>query len=183
MPGIATVRWQGLELTDPPKNYKRILHRLRAYAHACFYRIDRAQLFERTKKQRERLRSILEDGSLQNSQFAIAIGIDPSLQYDVTELRPSLRIGPNGGHSPQVIVALTQQRDISLESSATPQPFCGACTLIVDLKENSIEYAITKNINSVECMKGTAGFLSETLQDPIRALMITPQKEPFLALH
>jgi hypothetical protein len=32
-------------------------------------------------------------------------------------------------------------------------------------------------------MKRTADFLSENLQDPIRALMITPQKEPFLALH
>jgi hypothetical protein len=80
-------------------------------------------------------------------------------------------------------VALTQQRSISVAGSPEPQPFRGGCTLIVDLKDNVIQYAITKNINSEDRMKRTVNFLSENLQDPIRALMITPQKEPFLALH
>src|SRR5262249_19115687 len=120
----------------------------------------------------------------QAPDFARWLGLDAKLNFEVHELRRSVRISPGGQHVPQVIVSLTQSRPLQVEGIPTPQTFRGGSTLVVDLTQSAIRYNIIKRIDSSERSKRTEAFLSHALQDPVRALLFAPdRKEPFAALH
>ena len=123
-------------------------------------------------------------------EFATLLGLDSSIDFEVHELRRSMRVGPDGQHVPQVMVALTQSRPIKIEGSTEDRTFRGGSTLIVDLSKPAIDYAIIKRIDGRTRVDGktreerTTAFLTDALKDPLRALMIAPdQKEPFAGLH
>jgi hypothetical protein len=62
--------------------------------------------------------------------------------------------------------------------------FRGGSTLVVDLSKPAIAYKITKRIDSATRQQRTAAFLRGTLADPLRALLLMPNRdEPFAALH
>ncbi len=186
---VDTLRWQGLDLNTLSIPDQQLLQRhllsllkqLRQYADACFYLHDRKDLFLATRKQRALLCNKLKLMFADIPSFAILIGLDPNLEFEVHELRRSMRVSPDGKPIPQVVVALTQLRPLDGRSTDT---FRGGVTLIVDLSKPAIQYAIKKNINSETREKATRAFLQEAQQDPLRALLLAPQREePFAALH
>ncbi|HJP95395.1 MAG TPA: S8 family serine peptidase [Pyrinomonadaceae bacterium] len=185
---VDTLRWQGVSLDKPPAQFKLILKQLKAYADACFYITDRERLFHVTRKQRELLHDRLSAIFKESPDFAKTLGLnfnlDPNASFEVHALRRSNRVGPDGNHRPQVIVALTQSRDIEIDGSAKPHRFRGGSTLIVDLAKAAVEYAIIKNIASPSRLERTNEFLKNALQDPVQALLLAPdRKERFAALH
>ena len=109
------------------------------------------------------------------------LGVDPKLDFEVHELRRSLRVGPDGQHIPQIIVALTQATTIDIDS--TPHTFRGGSTLVVDLSKPGVDYAIRKDIKSEKRQERTAAFVGNALRDPLQALLIRKNREPFAALH
>jgi hypothetical protein len=110
--------------------------------------------------------------------------LDPNLTFEIHELRRYIRIGPDGQHRPQIITALTQTRPLAVDGSPQPQMFRGGSTLVVDLSKPAIAYKITKRIDSATRQQRTAAFLRGTLADPLRALLLMPNRdEPFAALH
>ena len=119
--------------------------------------------------------------------FGELIGIDPDLDFDVSEMRRSMRIGPDGQHKPQIIVSLTQSRPMKLDGR--DYTFPGGSTLLVELTSGKIQYTIGKRINSDSQIDGktreerTAAFLTEASRDPLQELLLTPKAEPFAALH
>jgi hypothetical protein len=191
---VDTLRWQGFSLSFLTKSQQRLIDKLvvndlKRYADACLYISDRKVLFERTRKQREivhdKLRDILAKlPDATRATFASSLGLDPTVKFEVHELRPSLRSGPDGRHVPQIIVALTQELRVEGDRASEPHTFRGGSTLVVDLLERAIKYAIVKNFNSKPRREATAAFLKETQQDPLRALLVAPdRREPFAALH
>jgi hypothetical protein len=181
---VDTLRWQGVDFTKPPRQYKTILDQLRLYADRCFYLNDREALFVATRKARAALHKTLQSIFAATPDFASSLGLDPSLPFEIHELRRCIRIGPDGQHRPQIIAALTQSRPLSVAGAAEPQMFRGGSTLIVDLTKATIEYKITKRINSDTRQQRTAAFLQDALADPLRALLLMPNRhEPFAALH
>lgn len=181
---VDTLRWQGVDFAKPPRQYKTILDQLRRYADRCFYINDRGDLFAATRKAREALHETLKKIFAATPDFASTLGLDPSLGFEIHELRRCIRIGPDGQHRPQIILALTQSRPLPVEGSEEPQIFRGGSTLIVDLSKPAIEYKITKRIDSDTRRQRTAAFLKDALADPLRALAMVPNRqEPFAALH
>ena len=185
---VDTLRWNGVSIEKPPPQYKQVLKQLKTYADACFYITDRERLFHVTRKQRELLHDRLKEIFKQSPEFAATLGLnfslDPTASFEVHALRRSNRVGPDGNHRPQVVVALTQSREIQVEGSSQPQKFRGGSTLIVDLAKPAVEYAIIKNIASPTRLERTTDFLRLALQDPVQALLIAPdRKERFAALH
>jgi hypothetical protein len=185
---VDTLRWNGVSIKNPPPQYKQILKQLKTYADACFYITDRERLFHVTRKQRELLHERLKAIFKESPDFATTLGLnfslDPKASFEVHALRRSNRVGPDGNHRPQVVVALTQSREIEVEGSSQPQKFRGGSTLIVDLAKPAVEYAIIKNIGSQNRLQRTTDFLKTALQDPVQALLIAPdRKERFAALH
>ncbi|HYK22041.1 MAG TPA: hypothetical protein VEV42_14980, partial [Pyrinomonadaceae bacterium] len=185
---VDTLRWKGVSIENPPQQYATIIEQLKAYADACFYITDREQLFVETRKQRELLHERLKGIFKESPDFATTLGLnfnlDPDAKFEVHALRRSNRVGPNGFGRPQVVVALTQSRDIEVEGSSQPHRFRGGTTLIVDLAKPAVEYAIIKNIGSPTRLQRTNEFLKNALQDPVQALLLAPdRKERFAALH
>jgi hypothetical protein len=185
---VDTLRWKGVSIEKPPPQYKLILKQLKTYADACFYITDREELFHVTRKQRELLHDRLKAIFRESPKFATKLGLnfslDPKASFEVHALRRSNRVGPDGNHRPQVVVSLTQSRDIEVEGSSKPQKFRGGSTLIVDLAKPAVEYAIIKNIGSPTRLVRTENFLKTALQDPVQALLMDPdRKERFAALH
>jgi hypothetical protein len=181
---VDTLRWEGLSLSKPPRQYTTIVRQLKRYADACFYISDREALFDETRKQRKQLHQTLQTVFADTPEFAPTLGLTPNVDFEVHELRRSLRVGPDGQHVPQIMVALTQSRPIKIAGAKEERTFSGGSTLIVDLSKPAIDYAIIKRLDSTSREERTAAFLTDALKDPLRALMIAPdQSEPFAGLH
>jgi subtilisin family serine protease len=179
-----TLRWRGVDFDSPPPQYKTMLRQLKRYADACFYIGDRKQLFERTFEHRQALHTVLKSVLGKDHGFAAKLQLNPGLNFEVAELRRSLRVNPNGESTPQVIVGIVQSQPLPMEGSPEPHTFLGGSTIVVDLSEPAIDYVIYKRIDSQNRLERTKAFLRDQLRDPIRALLISPkQKEPFAALH
>jgi hypothetical protein len=181
---VDTLRWSGAAFATPPRHYRIVLHQLKRYADACFYMNDRKLLFDKTREQRELLKTKLMKVFAATPGFAGDLGLDSTLDFEVHELRRAIRLSPDGRHIPQIVAALTQSRPMTIEGSAGPHVFRGGSTLIVDLSKPDITYRIVKRIDSNTRFKRTQAFLTETLRDPLRALFVAPSRgEPFAALH
>lgn len=90
----------------------------------------------------------------------------------------------NGHPVPQVIVALTQQREINVPGAPRPYLFRGGSTLVVDLGEPAVQYAITKDIDSPTREARTIDFLHGAYAEPLSALLLAQDRgEPFALLH
>lgn len=189
---VDTLRWRGIDSDTLPKNvaaqFHRIVNYLKRYADACFYVGNRETLFQETWKYKRDLKAIIDKilrtTSTRNApEFAKLFGLDFNLGVEVHQLRRSIRVGPQGNHIPQVVVALTQAQPISDPAAAEPFMFRGGSTLIVDLSQPAIQYAIFKNIKSVHRKERTRQFTEFARQDPLRELMLMNYREPFAALH
>jgi subtilisin family serine protease len=187
---VDTLRWQGLDMSRFPRRVQaqvlEVVAGLQRYANACLYVDDRATLFEETRARRVTLLHQLRRVFKASRAFAVELGIDPTRSFEVHGLRPAMRIGPDGRHTPQVIVALTQSTTVAPDrGTGTPRhTFRGGSTLIVDLSVPELTYRIVKNIGSVQRRARTAAFVRDALADPLRALFFAPdRKEPFAALH
>ncbi len=190
---VETLRWRGIDLTIFPRavqtHFRRIVALLKRYADVCFYQTDRGKLFQTTRRYRqllhkplaELLQSISEEKERQ--LLAQGFGLDAALPIEVHELRRAIRIGPTGRHQPQIMVALTQSRPFNEPAAAGKILFRGGATLVVNLTEPGIQYAIFKNIASQTREARTQSFLQFAAADPLRALLFLDRREPFAALH
>jgi Subtilase family len=181
---VDTLRWEGLSLKNPLPEYEKIVRQLKRYADKCFYLKDREELFKITREHRSNLHATLEKVFAQSPQFAATLGLDPQLKFEVHELRRSIRISPDGSYVPQIIVALTQTRPMSVPGAASQHSFRGGATIVVDLSQPAVKYAIVKRINSANREQRTVEFIQNALSDPLLGLLLAAdRKEPFAALH
>ena len=178
---VDTLRWEGLALDAVPPEAQPIIDSLKQFAADCFYMSGREQLFHATRAHRQSLHGALEKVFGAAPDFAEQLGIDSKVGFEVHELRRSLRTGPDGNTDPQIIVALTQTREIDVDG---PRPFFGGSTIILDLTRPEIKYRVVKRVASMNREARTAAFLRDALQDPLKALMLAAdRKEPFALLH
>jgi len=178
---VDTLRWEGLALDAVPPDAQPIIDALKQFAADCFYVSGREELFQKTRAHRRLIHDELAKVFAAAPDFGEQLGVDPKLTFEVHELRRSLRTGPDGNTNPEIIVALTQSRTIDVDG---PRPFLGGSTIILDLARPAIKYRIMKRVASKNREDRTAAFLRDALQDPLKALMLTPNREePFALLH
>ncbi len=190
---VDTLRWEGLAWSNLSKKAKQnsgkfqvIVDELKHFSDACFYIKDRQKLFEETYKYRIILHKQLVDAFRAAPAFAREFGIDPEQKIEVHELRPVMRVSPDGRYVPQIIIALMQSKKVKKDrKNGTPEyEFRGGSTLVVDLSVPEVKYRIVKNINSESRQARTESFLRDAAADPLRALFLSVgQGEPFAALH
>jgi hypothetical protein len=186
---VDTLRWQGVEIKMPRKQASILLRQLKRYADKCFYIASRENLFNETRTQRKELHFAIAQVFDKSPELASQLGLDPHSSFEVHALRRSMRIGPDGQHMPQIIMALTQSRQLKIDGASDPVTFRGGSTLVIDLSKVDIQYAIIKRIDSETRIDGktreerTAAFLNEAFRDPLQRLLLAPGNEPFAALH
>jgi len=192
---VDTLRWQGADLATMAGKYPAlkkglavVMVQLKRYADDCSYFTDREKLFQETRDQRKVLHDTLEQvfQSLSKKakvELGETLGLDLNLKkFEVHEMRRSIRVSPDGKHLPQIVIALMQTSDLVVGSST--HTFRGGSTLMVDLANSVVKYAIRKRINSQTRKDRTKEFLNDALADPLKSLLLgTGDREPFAALH
>ena len=93
--------------------------------------------------------------SLSSGLEGLSVNENGIPRFEVHDLRPALRVRPDGTIMKQLILVLTQQREVLVDpddESAGTFTFRGGSTLIFDLEGStpSLRYAITRPINSQE---------------------------------
>jgi hypothetical protein len=184
---VDTLRWQGMEaepLSDAVKaQYAEILRVLKGYADAALYYDSRRELFRKTRAHRRMLQKKLKAAFAAEPKFAQDLGVT-SGDFEVHELRRASRMTPDGKYVPQLIVGLTQSKDVEAKDGAPAFKFWGGSTLVVDLRAQEVRYRIIKKVDSVGRRARTAAFAAKVASDPLRALLFAPdQREPFAVLH
>jgi hypothetical protein len=181
---VETLRWQGIDLPESDRRFDQLVERLRKFANDSLYIDNREMLFERTRTERRDLHNEIATAIETDTKTAEALGILPGLKFEVHELRRAERTGPDGRPHPQVIVAIVQQRQIDVPGSDTTFPFYGGATLIVDLKNPGLKYAIYKRVNHPDREQEAAAFIQNGLKDPVTALLLDQTRmDRFAALH
>jgi subtilisin family serine protease len=181
---VETLRWQGIDLPDSDRRFDQIVERLRKFANDSLYIDSREMIFERTRNERRTLHEEISRAIQADSQTAAALGILPDLKFEVHELRRAERTGPDGRPHPQAIVAIVQERQIQVPGSDKTFPFYGGATLIVDLKNPGLKYAIYKRVNHQNREREAAAYIQRALKDPVAALLLDQDRvDRFAALH
>jgi hypothetical protein len=181
---VDTLRWQAVDIDAAAKRFGGILRQLKKFADDCLYIEDRHELFKRSRDERARLARRIKDAFGKDEGLAKPLGIDPSVPFEVHELRRAERTGPNARPRPQIIVALTQQRPISVPGADQPFVFHGGCTLVVDLKKPELKYAIRKRIDHLDRENRTVAFLQKALRNPLTSMLVgSDRADRFAALH
>src|SRR5262249_35496766 len=129
---VDTLRWQGVDQESVPQQYRNVLEQFKRYADDCLYIKDREKLVDQTRKQQQKLQESLEKMLDKSHDFASSLGINADMKFEVYELRCSSRVSPAGRYVPQIIVGITQSREIQLEGRSKPYLFHGGATLIID---------------------------------------------------
>ena len=193
--------WPGAEQAGAAGVFAPIAKELRDFAGIARFFASRQDVFERTRQARGFLHELiahrLPDPVAFEKLTGLALAPDRQLEglardahgrpkFEVHSLRPARRIGPDGGTLDQVIISITQKRNLKL---ATGQPFTfrGGCTLILDLETLSLRYAIVKAIDDQPRLNRQQEFLQSGLGLSLRATYFGPgsafNDEPFALLH
>ncbi|HET9872783.1 MAG TPA: S8 family serine peptidase [Propionibacteriaceae bacterium] len=176
--GSSQKRWD-----DIKQQYGAVVSGLKDYADVCLYLNDRDKLFQVTQQKREDLKAQLTTAFQAVPEFAEELGMDPQDTFEVEEVRSGMHVGPLGRHVPQVVVSLTQSKQVKPQGEK-PFTFRGGSTIVVDLTVPEVKYCIRKRINSDSRQARTASFVRYSESDPLRALFFSPsRREPFAALH
>ena len=105
-------------------------------------------------------------------------------------VRLAQRAAPDGSVTDQVVIVLTQTRDIPADA-VTGQPpfkFRGGCTLIVDLRTLELQFRIVKRIDDDLRLQRQAKYMGEQGLASLRATYLGAlseqyEQEPFALLH
>ena len=118
-------------------------------------------------------------------------GHDGEHPFEVTAVFPAQRIGPDGDLLNQLVVTITQTREVPIDPQdpkSTKIPFRGGCTLILDLDTHRLRYRVVKPILDEDRLKKQRDYMRESSQGSLRATYFsshhdTALSQPFAMLH
>lgn len=201
---VESLRWHTAGELGNSAGSRKVIQALRQYAEKCTYVTSRKRLFEITQEARGKIRSLILEilhertecepdrakqvlkGDVHGSETAQTFGLDVSdgdAGIDVHALRMAQRFKPDSSPIAQAIVEVTQSRMLPLDPSNDRLgsfEFIGGCTLVIDVKEPSLDYVIVKNINAAQRIQRTREFLRSPGAFGMSAY---GQREPFAFLH
>jgi hypothetical protein len=90
------------------------------------------------------------------------LGVDPALPFHVSSLRLSEKEGPYGRVVPQLILSVTQEKQVPLnEDESGPNiSFPGGAAIIIDPQHLTVNYVIKKDIESTRRLKLQRDYLN-----------------------
>jgi hypothetical protein len=126
------------------------------------------------------------------------VGLQPErgkYSFEVHSFRGARRVGPDGDTVDEVIISITQKRDVPLDKDVTPADydkvakftFRGGCTLIIDLEKLKLKYVIRKSIADEARLNRQREYRTSDAGASLRATYfgtaVTANFEPFAELH
>jgi len=126
-----------------------------------------------------------------NQPKDLALGHDGQVKFEVSNLVPAQRVGPDGNLLNQMFISITQQRQVHMDptdENSPTFPFRGGCTLILNLDTHQLRYRIVKPIMDTARMQRELAHIQESGSGSLRATYFSQfkggvEKEPFAQLH
>ena len=175
---------------------RKVVGALRQCAERCVYITSRENCFKLTGKIHAKMHrlmlEILADAA-NVTEVAQTFGLDasgPEARIEVNGFRMAQRFKPDGSSIVQVTMEVTQSRAVPLDPSDAASgsfDFVGGCTLVIDLIEPGLDYAIVKNVNPPGRLarardylrnRGTHGLSAYAMQEPFAFLH--REKQPYI---
>lgn len=134
--------------------FQASLQLLRPYAASHAYATSRRDVFFLQRDMRRDLHRWLAryfTSSDQGRADALAIGVDPTLRFEVHTARFSTRASPDGGVAPQLLLGILQDTTRPADPDDPEGPkmiFEGGSTIVADLRDQRVLYVIRKRISS-----------------------------------
>ena len=163
---------------------------------------DRREVFEQMRKNRSLVHAWLSNEITAKTATMLGLTIGPDApqtkrvknrrpKVEVHSLRPLRRVGPDGQLNVDLILEMTQKREVRIDPSAKESPtfvFRGGCTLLVDLENGNLRYCILKNIMSESRLQRQREFLASPARHNLHRTYFgerddDEQAEPFALLH
>jgi hypothetical protein len=186
---VESLRWKTADEPGNSAGIRKIVQALRQYAEKCAYVSSRKRLFELTFESRQKMRTTIGEiltGDGHREEVAQVFGLDVSggaSEIEVHSLRMAQRLKPDGAPIAQAIMEVTQSRRLPLDplnETLGTFEFIGGCTLVIDLKQPNLDYAIVKNINAPRRIQRVRDYLRSANSFGLSAYT---EQEPFALLH
>jgi hypothetical protein len=207
---VESLRWPSVREEEYDGQFERALQsiseKLRKFSDEVRYLPDRRTAHEETRKLRGRLHRLLGEEltglpAMQQMQLTgLLLSADSPLLskgelaefdldrdgrplFEIHSLRPAQQVGPDGERLNQVVITITQKRNIDVGGGLTV-PFRGGCNLILDLNTFDLRYHIVKPVLDPQRQERQIKFLRDSV-GTLRATYLgdTDETEPFAALH
>jgi len=222
---VESLRWRGAAEQGVNQLFEPIAEKLRGFVSKYGYFESREDVFRKSREIKIRLHQMIANELSNVPGFEEITGLALSAQcalkdikrgtgnkpvFEVHSLRPARRVGPDGETLNQVIVSITQQREVPVDKDAQkvarkaksrgragkarPEDqvetftFRGGCTLILDLNSLSLRYAIKKPIGDDLRLQRQREFRTGDSSISLRATYFGPldksnYDEPFALMH
>jgi hypothetical protein len=205
---VESLKYPEVDMTNLETPVGAIVGVLRDFQNLLNYKTRREEIFNLTVDMKRQLHDKLSTKfehseaflkttglSLGNSfNNQIRIGSNGELAFEVHSLKRARRLGPEGLAIDQMIITITQTRNIrpkrnqenSENGNETAIKFRGGCTLIFDLDNMKLKYSIIKGIDDEERLQRQKDFVNRwsTLSFESRCYHYNGfSSEPFAFLH
>jgi hypothetical protein len=200
---VDSLRWQGPQEDLPEPHFVYKLHDL---VKTWDLHRDRKTIYEETQQAQRKLHRWIEDwiAAQQAGEVEHLLGIavtkpDKPEKFEIHSMRPARRIGPDGESVVEMVIEITQRRWVPFDASAAETTdrslqdgfwFRGGCTIVVNIEDRRIRYAIKKDINRTTRMERQRKFLSGGAVPSLQATYFgnverdeNDATEPFAFLH
>jgi hypothetical protein len=203
---VDSLRWRSP--TEQPANLGDVIGRMNlGWGRSG----DRRQAFNASRSNAALLHDWMANpaniGEFFGSQFGLNFSVTPPSDtfdgftrttdqrplFEIHSVRPARRVSPDGDIKTDVIVVITQRRQVPrdpMKPAAGTFMFRGGCTLVIDPSNNAepIRYSVVKSIWSEKRMDWQRQFENSRLGLSLRSLYFessdrTAAKEPFALVH
>jgi hypothetical protein len=199
-----SLRWRRVEFDDPQPSVRlgAGLERLGLYAKDEPFHSGREETFFRAREMRREIHGWLLNhftsgaAGLGDARF---LGIDPTIRnpetglptFEVHALRLAWRVSPTGAIRPQIVLTLLQDKQIPTDDqdpNSEPMTVEGGCTVIGDLRTQTISYCVRKDLNSASRAKRQRDFAAQASESLAAtyfgtAALDRDEAEPFALIH
>ncbi len=167
--------------------------------------VDRRTTFEEMARYRQKLETYLSESRNGIHEFENYTGLslskedplpgllsgDSGRSFEVVAVLPTQRVGPDGDLLNQLIVTITQAREVPLDEDkpdGETMIFRGGCTLILDLDTHRLLYRVVKSIKDEDRLEEQRRYMRESNSGTLRATYFAPftrktLNQPFAQLH
>lgn len=188
--GVRSLSVESLRWAGPASQPAGIGPFLRGLALQWRVGTDREEAYRAAKASAKALHVWIQKNI--GAQVAPLFGLDfsePRVPFEVHSVRPARRVARDGSISNDLIVTITQSRNVPYEPEdphGRMFRFRGGCTLVVDLNNDTapIRYCITKRAGSANRETAQRTYLSRRAS--LRSLYFgteDEQREPFAMIH
>ncbi len=209
-----SLMWESPQLIDPGLEHCRFDARVKLDIAAAW---DRREIWNQARENQRNLWAWLNQSDADDDKWEALMGVklkddaprtirrsDSGLpRVEVHSVRVARRAGPDGQDLRQLVIEVTQTRraffdpDVQAKADrgeARTEPgdmdfeFRGGCTMLVDLRDWTIRYAMRKRIDDETRLQAQRDYLSGAAEADLRALYFgdaaqRPGFEPFALLH